>query len=110
MRRALKILLVAAFGVYGLAVGSGCVDDATVTCTHLDNFIAECADPTCGVTWDCEDMYDTYDYETQLDLDACADCLQANLDEGTCADCTAPDRGIGSCINFLSDLLGVACW
>ncbi len=87
---------------------SGCVafsveDDATATCNGFDSFLATCY-PSCAADWDCVYYYDGLDYNTQILLDECSDCLYANA--GTCTDCIA---GSEYCMDLLSAYLGMSC-
>ena len=110
MRRTFLAVTLVLAGIFGLSAGAGCViegDDASTTCANLDDYLATCY-PNCAADWSCEDYYDTYDIDTQIDLDDCSDCLYAHMDE--CADCAIPDRGISSCIDFLTSLLPTGCY
>jgi len=81
--------------------------DRTITCGHFAEFQHACTS-TCTVSWSCESHYSSLDFETQIALDDCSDCLAANAAGGVCADCS--DQYEGSCRAFIEDLLGVDCW
>ena len=87
---------------------SGCLvytesENATVTCYRFDRFLGRCY-PTCAAEWDCEYWYDSLDYDSQILLDDCADCLYVN--RGRCADCVV---GGDYCLDILGDYLGFSC-
>lgn len=78
-------------------------DDAAITCDAFDSYLFDCY-PSCAVTWDCEYFYDILDFDTQLLLDDCADCLVSV--SFSCSDCSA---GGASCHALLSSYLGISC-
>jgi hypothetical protein len=83
--------------------------DPTVTCNQFDDFNQLCTG-NCAPTWDCDAAYASLDYDTQVDLDVCSDCLVDNVANGVCADCSDPTVGIESCQAFMEQLLGLDCW
>lgn len=93
---------------------SGCIiEDRSspppTTCELFHDFLAACT-ANCDPTWDCEENYASLSPYDQDVLDACSDCLVANLDEGVCLDCAVPSDRISSCRGFMADFLGMACW
>lgn len=78
-------------------------DDACVTCDRYDEYLASC-DPTCAPDFDCVYFYDDLDYDTQILLDDCADCLFAERD--ICNDCVV---GAAYCSDLLETYLGISC-
>lgn len=78
-------------------------EDACVTCDRFDDYLASC-DPTCAADWDCTYYYDGLDYDTQILLDDCADCLFA--ERGVCNDCVV---GAAYCTDLLTTYLGITC-
>ena len=78
-------------------------DDACITCDRFDDYLASC-DPSCAADWDCVWYYDRLDYDTQLLLDDCADCLAA--ESWSCNDCIV---GAAYCTDLLTTYLGMNC-
>ena len=86
---------------------AGCIieDDASITCNRFDRFLENCY-YDCWTDWYCVDYYDSLDFDTQLWLDECADCLYSS--RISCSySCFA---GGYNCEVLLADYLGLTCW